>query len=221
MNIIMILPELILNLIQLCPDIISILIVTSKTHYSIITKYIDHLILICDKKNDENFEKLLCSFIYHDIVYGFANLVNSTNYWLNFIYIEYSCDVKSYRILSFIFKYKNYYFMYHRIPIYLKWGGHTVLSLFIEIFTKNGLLNHLNKLIIGNGYCDDILESLYCTLDYFNFMSINYEIKNTIINLIFKYANHCNLNKLYLLNFACKSYYYKLVDKLLESLSLV
>ena len=208
MNTIMILPELFINLIKLCPGTISTLLVISKIHYNIIIEYINHLIFVCDKEKGENIEKLLYFFMNHDIVYGFANLINSTDYWLNVSHIEHLCNLNSHRILSFSFKYKNYYFMWLTIPVYFKGSGHTVLLLSVENFTKNGSIHHLNKLIIGNEYRDDMLFCFYQTLENLDlYEPVNSEIKNTIVNLFFNYARHYNLNKTYLLNFAHRKIY--------------
>lgn len=228
MNIVMILPELLLNLIQLFPNTISLLLVISKIHYNIITKYINHLIFICNKENNKKFEKLLYFFIDHDIIYGFVNLINDTNhlmpmpfnyikYLIHLNYIKHSCKMNSHRILSFLFKYNNYHFVKLVIPVPLKWPEHMILLLFIENFSRNGLMHHLNKLIVGNKYSDDMLGCFCKTLEKLSLMPINNKINDITVKLFFNYVHHYNLSKAYLLNFAQIGIFtYKSVCNLLE-----
>ena len=57
-------------------------------------------------------------------------------------------------------------------------------------------MNHLNKLIIGDKFCDNILYCLFYTLEMLNFkLTDNYKIYNTIETLFLNYKNHYNLNE--------------------------
>lgn len=213
----MVLPELLVNFIESYPKTISVLLEISKTHYNVITGYIDHLIFVCNKEKNENIEKLLRFFMNHDIVYGFANLVGSTEYQLNIYDVEYSCYWNSHRILSFLFKYKNYYFVYLEKTKHTRLPEHTVLLLFIENFTKNGLTNRLNKLIIGDEHRDAMLTSLFYALEILNFKAIeNFKIYDIVETLLFNYANHYNLNGTDLWNNAHKNIFNKVANLLVD-----
>ena len=181
------LPELYYYLLNICPDIIPDLMGVDKFYDLSVKKYILGLIVKYDRKE---FDKLMEFFIDHDIVYGCYHL-NKTFYCnlINYDSIIRSCKMKSYRVTSFLFKYSDYGL------IKIVYQKCTPFALVVQTFYEKGLINRLKELV-GRVFINDILTTVFMTLDFIN----DTDIQSIMIRFLIIFVKCHNLKIRYLVN---------------------